>query len=227
MQLLRDQKRQVVERLKSAGLPQGTFIPHDAIHEDGSTWIEVKDSDLFLRFSFGKPKVITNDQDAQGRWTLTFAPGLHRYRDQLNFRTFDDLISYVDVWAMCVRDELATGDPWEDLSEPSERFKSSENTLLSEGEQTQFRTALDQAKVVLLKDASNVDAILDRIDALERSIDKIGRKDLYLLAFGVFCDLAKEKLVESSVLHAAWDVLVDVFSSSLGILLQGANNLLG
>jgi len=147
---------------------------------------------------------------------ITTCPGDSTWTESFEYPAWGKVSAAFSDWLFRIEEELHEADPWKDFPKSNMRFSSeAENDPLSKSEIEAIKAGIERAKSILTCESENRDEIIARFDSIERNLDRIGRKDLYLLAFGIMCDIAINRLASTDSLLRAWNTLKAAFGTIL------------
>lgn len=182
--LLIKQKNQLFSCFKKKGLSPGDFeLTEDAT----STYLKHRSTEYRYTITLGSFTQY-GSMGALEPYTVPYriirSPGKERLQETYYFRSWDNLLVGLDDWIDSLTSELQTPDLWKTVSEDTHLIKladNQDNRPFTPEEQLKVQKALNEIKAYLIKTHSltgtRLEAIKARLDYLEESTTRMGRKD--------------------------------------------------
>lgn len=223
MPLLNTQKKALFEAIQASPLKVDQF---EMIDEPGdkSTYIFLRDTQFSFNFEWGYRG---EGYGQEVGYVCDYTPGSRFVNETYLATNFGNLCRIVNEWATNCHTELNTPDPWAQFGKRATFATDQNNTLLDDADQKVVLASIAEVKSLLLKNTEHQDEVVTRLNSLEVNIDKIGRKDLYLIAIGIIADIAVNDFVSSETARSAWKILVEGFTRILDFLPSVQSTLLG
>lgn len=212
MQLSKNQKQNILDVIRENHFNLSEF----SIYHPDSDWsvpLDVKIEYVGMRgyhFTIGKGR--------EKLYRITMTPGSRILQN--DYKETDgwlDIMEQLKKWMFRMVEEIQMPDPWANMDEseasPPPRFNS--NSMLNPVEQERVITVSEEIIALLKKGNENDERIIEAINVIPRSADKIGRADVFRAALGALIQLGLEGLVSRVDGAQACNMLAAAFSVTI------------
>jgi len=200
-------QKQIVDKIKAAGLSPKDFEFRPVSHEEFS--LTYKPIPSFIIGRVSNQNLYRFDPGPGGHPSITF-----------QFKGFNGILEYLDQWFNAIKENISIGNPWEEIEEAKETmnnaaFDSYDDVFTAE-DQLLVASKLDFLIEEFKKLEIDVESIANDLDHLKVMSGRISKKDWFLLLLGNITGWIFGGVIPAEVSLSAWEhvkVLFTVFKA--------------